>query len=72
VASGAADAGLGLRATAARLDLGFVPLGEQRVRALVNPDRAGKPGVEALEAAIVNAADAIDALAGYGGGSPRS
>jgi putative molybdopterin biosynthesis protein len=72
VASGAADAGLGLRATAARLDLRFVPLGEQRVRALVNPDRAGKPGVEALKAAIVNAADAIDALAGYGGGSPRS
>ncbi|WP_435154816.1 molybdopterin biosynthesis protein [Haladaptatus sp. DFWS20] len=48
VASGSADAGLGLRATAEKLDLGFVSLGEERVRVLTNPNRESKAGVEAL------------------------
>ncbi|WP_266078127.1 molybdopterin biosynthesis protein [Haladaptatus caseinilyticus] len=53
VASGSADAGLGLRATAEQLGLGFVPLGEERVHVLMNPERESKAGVEAL-------ADAFD------------
>ena len=53
VAAGEADAGLGLRATAAKLGLGFVSLGEQGVRVLANDARTEKPGVEAL-------ADALD------------
>ncbi|MCL7416251.1 MAG: molybdopterin biosynthesis protein [Halalkalicoccus sp.] len=55
VADGSADAGLGLRATAEKLDLGFVSLGEQRVRVLANADRLEKPGVEALRDALENA-----------------
>jgi putative molybdopterin biosynthesis protein len=52
VAAGAADAGLGLRSTAKKLGLGFVPLGEERVRILVNPNRQEKAGVEELAAAL--------------------
>ncbi|WP_254769224.1 molybdopterin biosynthesis protein [Salinilacihabitans rarus] len=52
VLAGEADAGLGLRETADRLDLGFVPLGEQRVRVLANPERREKPGVRELAAAL--------------------
>ncbi|MDF9744752.1 molybdopterin biosynthesis protein [Natrinema salsiterrestre] len=52
VIAGDADAGLGLRETADRLDLGFVSLGEQPVRALANPDRTGKEGVRELERAL--------------------
>jgi putative molybdopterin biosynthesis protein len=48
VAAGRADAGLGLRATAAKLDCGFVPIGEEQVRVLAAADRIEKPGVEAL------------------------
>jgi len=48
VAAGGADAGLGLRATAAKLDCGFVPIGEEQVRVLAAADRIEKPGVEAL------------------------
>lgn len=55
VAAGTADAGLGLRATAEKLDMGFVALGEERVRVLANPDRLEKPGVEALREAVENA-----------------
>ncbi|ELY68508.1 molybdopterin biosynthesis protein [Natrinema versiforme] len=47
-----ADAGLGLRETAERLDLGFVSLGEQPVRVLANPDRTEKEGVRELERAL--------------------
>ncbi len=47
-ASGSADAGLGLRSTAEKLDVGFVQLGEETVRVLANPAREGKAGVEAL------------------------
>jgi molybdenum cofactor synthesis domain-containing protein len=47
-----ADAALGLRKTAARLDLEFVSLGHQPVRVLANPDRLEKAGVRELEAAL--------------------
>ncbi|MFC6768743.1 substrate-binding domain-containing protein, partial [Natrinema soli] len=52
VIAGDADAGLGLRETADRLDLGFVTLGEQPVRVLANPGRTEKEGVRELEAAL--------------------
>ncbi|MFB6152193.1 MAG: molybdopterin biosynthesis protein, partial [Haloarculaceae archaeon] len=48
VSAGDADAGLGLRATAATLGLGFVPVDAQPVRVLSAPDRRGKPAVESL------------------------
>ncbi|SHG79403.1 molybdopterin biosynthesis protein [Halobaculum gomorrense] len=66
VLAGDADAGLGLRATAERLDTGFVPLGTQPVRTYANPDRGDKPGVVALREAIDEGDDVFDALAGYG------
>jgi putative molybdopterin biosynthesis protein len=66
VASGSADAGLGLRATAERLDLGFVPLGEEVVRVLANPDRTGKSGVEAFRSVLgVALGEVLSALSGY-------
>lgn len=52
VAAGAADAGLGLRSTAEKLGLGFVSLGEERVRILANPNREEKEGVAELAAAV--------------------
>ncbi|WP_408957015.1 molybdopterin biosynthesis protein [Natrinema sp. 74] len=55
VIAGDADAGLGLRETADRLDLGFVPVGEQPVRVLANPDRTEKEGVRELEDALEGA-----------------
>jgi len=54
VIAGDADAGLGLRETADRLDLGFVPVGEQPVCVLANPDRTAKDGVRELEAALTD------------------
>ncbi|MFB6353917.1 MAG: molybdopterin biosynthesis protein [Halobacteriales archaeon] len=65
VAAGKADAGLGLRATAAKLDLGFVAIGEEPVRVLANPDRTAKPAVSTLAAAIDDLDDILDGLAGY-------
>ena len=65
VAAGAADAGLGLRATAARLDLGFVSLGTETVRVLANPGRADKEGMAELRAVLAHADDVLDDLAGY-------
>jgi molybdenum cofactor synthesis domain-containing protein len=52
VLAGDADVALGLRETADRLELGFVSLGSQPVRALANPDRLEKPGVREFEAAL--------------------
>ncbi len=49
VSNGDADAGLGLRDTADRLDLGFVPIGDQPVRVLANTDRHTKAGVRELK-----------------------
>jgi molybdenum cofactor synthesis domain-containing protein len=66
VLEGKADAGLGLRATAAKLDLGFVPVGTETVRVLANPDRVEKPGVERLRAVVRDGgADVLTDLAGY-------
>jgi putative molybdopterin biosynthesis protein len=59
VQAGEADAGLGLRATAERLGLGFVPLGEQSVVVHANPDRVGKAGVRTLREELAD----VDALA---------
>ncbi|WP_115865246.1 molybdopterin biosynthesis protein [Halorussus litoreus] len=59
VAGGQADAGLGLRATAEKLSLGFVPVGTETVRVLANPERAGKAGVRELERALDDELDAI-------------
>jgi len=65
VARGDADAGLGLRATAASLGLGFVPVGTESVRVRAAPDRAGKPGVEELADSLADLAPVTDGLAGY-------
>ncbi|NEU56013.1 molybdopterin biosynthesis protein [Halorussus sp. MSC15.2] len=67
VADGQADAGLGLRATAEKLDLGFVHVGTETVRVLANPDRESKPGVSELAAALDDELDAVlSALPGFG------
>ncbi|WP_197052329.1 molybdopterin biosynthesis protein [Halobellus rufus] len=65
VARGDADAGLGLRATADRLGLGFVPLGTESVRVRANPARTEKPGVEELRSRLAAADDVFASLAGY-------
>jgi len=65
VARGDADAGLGLRASAAKLGLGFVPVGAERVRVLVNPERAEKAGVGALDDALADIAGLVADLPGY-------
>ncbi|MCG1003885.1 MULTISPECIES: molybdopterin biosynthesis protein [Halobacterium] len=65
VLEGDADAGLALRATADRLGLEFVPVGEQAVRALANPERVEKAGVRELAAVLDDATDVFADLAGY-------
>jgi molybdate-binding protein len=65
VRTGKADVGLGLRATAEALGMGFVPCGTERVRLLGNPDRVEKPGVRSLTSAVTDAAAVFDSLAGY-------
>ncbi|WP_049898829.1 molybdopterin biosynthesis protein [Halococcus agarilyticus] len=52
VVAGGADVGLGLRATAEKLDLGFVPIGEETVRVLAASDRMEKSGVAALDSVL--------------------
>jgi putative molybdopterin biosynthesis protein len=52
VADGVVDAGLGLRSTADRLDLDFVPLGTDRVAVVAATDRRDKPGVDDLARAL--------------------
>jgi putative molybdopterin biosynthesis protein len=64
VEAGDAEVGLGLRATADRLGLGFVPLGEQSVVVHANPDRVEKVGVRAVAAAMDGAGDLADSLTG--------
>ena len=64
VMAGGADAGLGLHATAAKLDLGFVSLGTQQVRVLANPDRREKHSVGALEEALDDLDSLADGIAG--------
>ena len=63
VEDGRADAGVGLRATAERLGLGFVSLGSERVWVLAADERTGKEGVAAL-------ADALDAFGTIAGDLP--
>jgi molybdenum cofactor synthesis domain-containing protein len=66
VLSGTADAGLGLRATAAALDCGFVSLGVESVRVLANPERRDKAGVAGLERALDSGLnDAVASLPGF-------
>ncbi|MFC7211400.1 molybdopterin biosynthesis protein [Natronoarchaeum sp. GCM10025321] len=65
VKHGRADAGLGLRATASRLDLGFVPLGVETVRVLALPDRLGKHGLQELAAALADIDSVLADLDGY-------
>ncbi len=69
VARGMADAGLGLRATADRLDLGFVALGWETVSLLANPDRVDKPAVETLRTRLQSIADDTADRPGYEPGS---
>ena len=64
VLAGDADAGLGLRATAAKLELGFVPLGTQPVRVLANPDRREKDSVGALAETLEAIGSLTDGMAG--------
>ncbi|WP_227132979.1 molybdopterin biosynthesis protein [Halorubellus salinus] len=52
VADGVVDVGLGLRGTAAALDLDFVELGVDRVAVVAADDRRDKPGVRDLERAL--------------------
>lgn len=47
-------------------DAGFVPLGEETVRVVGNPDRVEKPGVTALREAVAEGEDVFDSPAGYG------
>ncbi len=66
VANGTAAVGLGLRFTADRLTLGFVPIGEQSLELIVNPDRRSKAGVRALESVLAEKAPSIATdLSGY-------
>jgi putative molybdopterin biosynthesis protein len=65
VLAGTADVGLGLRATAAKLGLGFVSLGSQSVRVRAAPARVDKPGVEALAALLDDASDVVGEIPGY-------
>jgi molybdate-binding protein len=64
VARDEADAGLGLRASADALGLGFVSLGQERVTVLAASDRTGKAGVEQLRDALADG-NVFDSLAGY-------
>ena len=65
VAAGKADVGLGLRATASKLGLDYVPLGEQSVSVLANPDRVEKAGVRRLREALADAESVVADLDGY-------
>jgi putative molybdopterin biosynthesis protein len=65
VAAGDADAGLGLRATAAKLDLGFVPVGTETVTILANEARTEKAGVRSLEDVLTESEDLFQSLPGY-------
>jgi molybdenum cofactor synthesis domain-containing protein len=65
VLAGEAEAGLGLRATAEALGMGFVPCGTERVGVVADPDRAEKPGVRRLRAAIDDGSAVFEELAGY-------
>jgi putative molybdopterin biosynthesis protein len=65
VLAGDADVGVGLRATAEKLGLGFVPVGTQEVSVEANPTRVEKQGVVDLKAALAGVPDLCADLAGY-------
>jgi molybdenum cofactor synthesis domain-containing protein len=65
VLSGKADAGLGLRATAEKLGLGFVPLGTQSVDVRASPDREAKAGVAELSRALGEVESVVADLPGF-------
>ncbi|MFB6235822.1 MAG: molybdopterin biosynthesis protein [Halopenitus sp.] len=67
VASGDADVGLGLRATAEKLGLGFVSLGTQDVVVRANPDRVDTASVADLETALNDLDAVVGELPGYEG-----
>ncbi len=66
VDAGKADVGLGLRATAEKLDVGFVSLGHQDVVVRANPDREAKPGVADFSDALGDLEAILSAVPGYG------
>jgi molybdenum cofactor synthesis domain-containing protein len=66
VLAGDGDVGLGLRATAERLEAAFVPVGRETVRVLANPDRVEKPGVERFRDVLADAEDVFEGLPGFG------
>jgi molybdenum cofactor synthesis domain-containing protein len=65
VTAGEADAGLGLRATATDLGLGFVALGTQTVDVVAAPDRADKEGVADLGRALDECESIAASLDGF-------
>jgi molybdate-binding protein/DNA-binding transcriptional regulator YhcF (GntR family) len=67
VAAGAADAGLGIRAAARALGLGFVPLAHERYELALRAETAQQPAVRAVLAALREPAfiAAVEALDGY-------
>jgi putative molybdopterin biosynthesis protein len=65
VLAGDADAGLGLRETADRLDCEFVSLGEQAVAVRAAPDRVERDAVAELADALNDPTDLLADLAGY-------
>jgi putative molybdopterin biosynthesis protein len=65
VLAGDADAGVGLRSTADKLGLGFVPVGSQTVRVRANPERVEKAGVADLKAVLADVEDVLAELPGF-------
>ena len=65
VLAGKADAGVGLRATADALGMGFVACGEEAVRVFANETRREKPGVERLEEELTTVDLVARDLSGY-------
>ena len=65
VADGRAAVGVGLRATAERLDLAYYPVDAQRVVLAGNEDRLEKVGVAALRDRVETLGDVLDDLPGY-------
>ncbi|MFC6615895.1 molybdopterin biosynthesis protein [Halopenitus salinus] len=65
VKAGDADAGIGLRSTAEKLDLGFVSLGDQNVRVRANPDRTESEGVAEVREALAGIGAILEDLPGF-------
>ncbi|QKY20587.1 molybdopterin biosynthesis protein [Halolamina sp. CBA1230] len=65
VLAGKADAGLGLRAAAEKLGLGFVPVDTETVRVRANPERVEKQGVRDLEAVLAGVDEVLAELPGF-------